>query len=382
MKCIHCGKVSLQRERTNKRCPGCGHRFAFDPPAGPRGVTDVAFQDAIDRVSGGGRLRFTARHLWHAVNGPLRMPPPPPGTGSFFPLFMLGVVLPVAAIALLARLPILLFVAGQAGVIAVLAKVVGAGAAHDRNMKYAEQLAPLLPFDLFLSHQLQLWREAHGDVPGLLPPREAGAAAEPPQLPADALSWDRVVVTDRWETAQMLVANGFHLECGCAVLSVDGYPECSADTVKEMLRRSPHLTVFALHDASADGCRLPLDVREPEWFPAPSVRVVDLGLRPETVKRLRLPAIPGRPWRLPDLSPRLDGLLHEEDVWWLGAGNVGELAAFPPEQVMRAAHQAMVAAGLGGASGGAPAYDDAAWSALADWFRALGADADAADGSG
>jgi hypothetical protein len=112
------------------------------------------------------------------------------------------------------------------------------------------------------------------------------------------------------------------------------------------------------------------------------VRVVDLGLRPETVRNLRLPAIPGQPRRLPSVSPRLDGLLSYPDRQWLGAGNVGELAAFPPEQVMRATHQAMVAAGPGGASGSAPAYDDTSWNALADWFRALGADADAADGAG
>jgi DNA-directed RNA polymerase subunit RPC12/RpoP len=378
MKCIHCGKVSLQRERTDGRCPRCQHRFAFDPRTRPGAGTDAQFQEAIERVSGGGQLRFTPRQLWLAVHGKPVMPPPP-GVEGYVLVGALLVALPGVAMALLGQMPGLLIMAVLGG---AAGAAMGWGAAQTERERWADRLRPRFPFDVFRSDQLQPWLEVHGDIPGLLPPREADVAAEPPRVPADGLPLDRAVVTDRWETAQMLVANSFHLQHDCAVLSRDGYPDGVADAIKETLRRRPHLTVFALHDASPNGCLLPLDLRDPEWFPAPSVRVVDLGLRPETVRNLRLPAIPGQPRRLPSVSPRLDGLLSYQDRQWLGAGNVGELAAFPPEQVMRATHQAMVAAGPGGASGGAPAYDDTSWNALADWFRALGADEDAADGAG
>jgi hypothetical protein len=160
------------------------------------------------------------------------------------------------------------------------------------------------------------------------------------------------VVTEDWETAEMLVANRFHFEHSCAVLSRDGYPEGIAETVKEMLRRNPALTVFALHDASIGGCLLPATMRADEWFPEPSVRIVDVGLRPETVRKLRLPVIHVHPAKAP---PRVAELLPPEDVEWLERGNVGELAALRPPQVMRALGRAIAAAAApsdGGYDGG------------------------------
>jgi hypothetical protein len=246
----------------------------------------------------------------------------------------------------------------------------GWGVVQTEMQKFADKLSPRLPFDVFLSGPLRWWREVHGDIPGLLDPGDTDAAAEPSQVPADMAGWDRAVVTDRWGMARMLVANGFHLEHWCAVLSRDGYPAGTADTIKQTLRRNPRLTVFALHDASPEGCQLPLDLREPEWFPDPSARVVDLGMRPETVMRLKLPWIPGRPVQWSAWPPELIELLPYDDRRWLAAGNVYELAALPSAQLMRAAWEGIVAAGLNDGSGGDPAYDGASWASVAGWFGA------------
>jgi hypothetical protein len=371
MKCIHCGRVSRLRERTDGRCPGCRHRFAFDPEARPAAGTDAEFQDAIDRVSGGGRLRFTVRHLWLAVNGESTIPPPPRSSESYMVPLAVVLALPGAVMAMLPDMGgmlIMSFLGGAAGA------AMGWGVAETERERYADRIRPRLPFDVFLSGQLRWWREVHGDIPGLLDPGDTDAAAEPPQVPADTAAFDRAVVTDRWGMARMLVANGFHLEHKCAVLSRDGYPAGGADTIKETLRRNPRLTVFALHDASPEGCQLPLDLRAPEWFPDPSVRVVDLGMRPETVMRLKLPWIPGKPvpgWTLP---PRLNGLLSYHEQRWLAAGNVYELAALPPAQLMRAVSAGIAAAGPNDGSGLDPEYDGASWASVAGWF---GAPADA-----
>ena len=152
----------------------------------------------------------------------------------------------------------------------------------------------------------------------------------------------------------MLVANRFHFEHNCAVLSRDGYPEAIGETVKNMLRRNQQLTVFALHDASPDGCMLPLDLRGPEWFPEPTVRVVDLGLRPETVRRLRLPVLNEPVRRLP---PRLAEILPPEGVEWLLAGNVTELASLRPAQVLRAAYDGIRRVGHPGDAVSSPGAD-------------------------
>jgi hypothetical protein len=349
MKCIHCWTDSTLRERTDRRCPKCHNRFAFEPTSDPHKVTDVQFRNAIDRVSGGEKVLFTERQLWYEFNRRWMKP------GFWRSPYG---ALPFAG----ASTSLLPAVAGLGALIlpvALLGLAVGLGAAAVLS-RMANQRAPLpprpprVPFDAFERQYLRRWREVNGDVAGLLPVREVAAPALPRAVPADvaAFSFDRVVVTDRWETAQMLVANRFHFEHNCAVLSRDGYPDGIAGTVKEMLRRNPRLTVFALHDASPGGCLLPLTLREPEWFPDPAVRIVDLGLRPETARRLGVPALAGAPTQPP---PRLAELLPAEDLAWLARGHTAELAALRPAQVLRAAYQGIVAAGPsdGSASGGA-----------------------------
>jgi hypothetical protein len=222
-----------------------------------------------------------------------------------------------------------------------------------------------------------------GGIGGLLPPREEAAATMPKKVAADvaAFSFDRAVVTDRWETAQTLVANRFHFEHNCAVLSLDGFPDGIADTLKEMLRRNPRLTVFALHDASPAGCQLPLTLRRPEWFPDPAVRIVDLGLRPETVRRLRILTLNGPPVLRPPLPARM---LSEEDLTWLAHGNIGELAALRPTQLMRAAYKGIVAAGSHDGSVGVPESAGASYGGGMIWIGDVGGGTDTAavDGFG
>src|SRR5256714_14539329 len=110
--------------------------------------------------------------------------------------------------------------------------------------------------------------KAHGNPEKLLPAVDRNpppAQALPPDV--TSYSFDRAVVTDRAETAAMLVANNFHFENDCAVLSLDGYPGAMAPTILEMLKRNPQLHVFGVHDASPQGCLLPLQLRGPNWFP-------------------------------------------------------------------------------------------------------------------
>ncbi|HEY0022247.1 MAG TPA: hypothetical protein VGB24_05035 [Longimicrobium sp.] len=309
MKCIYCGTDSKLRQRTEGRCPGCRHPFAFEPTRDPYKVTDGQFENAMERVSGNGKVLFTERHLWYEFNRRWMKP------GFWRSLY---------------------------------GKLAFAGAAQPPR-------PPRIAFPEWERRYLRRWKEVHGDVAALLPVRQVAAPALPREVPADvaAFSFDRAVVTDQWETAQVLVANRFHFEHNCAVLSRDGYPDGIAGTVKEMLRRNPRLTVFALHDASPGGCLLPLTLREQEWFPNPAVRIVDLGLRPQTVRRLRIPALAGSPRKLP---PRLGEVLPPDDVAWLARGHTGELAALHPAQVLRAAYQGIVAAGPN--DGSAPSGGD------------------------
>ena len=384
MKCIYCGADSKLRDRTAGRCPRCRHPFAFEPTRDRYKVTDPQFESAVERVSGGGKVQFTQRQLWYEFNrkwmkpGFLRRP------WGVLPL--VGAYCGSRAADGLSEVLLWLFLAvlgAAAGIAAGRLLTVWADYRAPRPRR------PRIPFDAFQRQYLGRWRQVHGDVglPGLLPVRQAALPAMQREVPADvaAFSFDRAVVTDRWETAQMLVANRFHFEHNCAVLSVDGYPDGIADTVKEMLRRNPHLTVFALHDASVSGCLLPLTLREPEWFPDPAIRVVDLGLRPGTARRARVPALAGA---RPQVPPRLAEILPAEDVAWLAHGHTAELAALRPEQVLRAAYRGIVAAGAndGSSSGsdGGGGGGDTYYGGGVIWVGDLspGADTAAVDGFG
>ena len=149
-------------------------------------------------------------------------------------------------------------------------------------------------------------------------------------------SFDRALVTDHADTAAMLVANNFHFENNCAVLSVDGYPEGVADTVLTMLQRNPELKVYALHDASAEGCSLPLSLREERWFPDPAINVIDLGLRPRHAKTMRLFTLIGASQTVPD---SLREVLAPEEVIWLEAGHVAEVSVLRPARLIRGIYQ-------------------------------------------
>jgi hypothetical protein len=355
MKCIHCGTDAKLRDRTGGRCPKCRHPFAFEPTKDSNRVTDGQLKGAVDRVSDQGKLAFTERQLWYEFNHRWMRPGFWRSPYGALPVAGLG----PGALAALGVLNVAFFPVAAAGL--VVGAGVGAYLSHRANRRAPlPPRPPRIPFDFFRTRYLQVFTQVHGPVAGLLPPREAALLSAPRTVAPDvaAFSFDRALVTDRWETAAMLVANRFHFEHNCAVLSRDGYPDAIGDTVKAMLRRNPRLTVFALHDASPGGCLLPLTLREPEWFPDPGVRVVDLGLRRETVARARIPVLPGR--RQAALPPRLGELLPPEDMEWLAEGHSAELAALRPSQILRAAYLGMVAAGPGdglSGDGGGGTYD-------------------------
>jgi hypothetical protein len=366
MKCIHCGTNAKRRRRGNDRCPACKHAFAFDPARDRFGMSDAEFHDAVQRVSGGGRLFFGERqladelnHRWAAARKT--------GWDRFLSACLYGGGAAGAALGVLnvIDVPVLMLV--------VLGMMAGLGVPLVIKIAIPEidHTPPVLkiPYHVFRAEYLPRWESVHGPITRLLPeavPAAAAAAAVPRQVPADvaAFSFDRVVVTQHAGTAAMLVANRFHFEHACAVLSLDGYPSGIAETVKGMLRRNPRLTVFALHDASAQGVKLPFTLREPAWFPERTTLIVDVGLRTGRTDRGRralLPPLPVRKGPPVTLPAHVRKALPPADVAWFEAGNRAELAALRPEQIMQMLQRAFASTGLPGQ----PAYAEAARLAAA-----------------
>ena len=174
----------------------------------------------------------------------------------------------------------------------------------------------------------------------------------------------------------MLVANRFHFENNCAILSRDGYPDAMRATIMDMLRRNPKLRVFVVHDASAAGCGMASDMRDASWFPDPSVQIVDLGLRPAHVKGSTMFVVDGRP---PRFTRELEAALTPDERAWLEAGHVVELASLRPAKLMRSIYQGFARSNQIGSDGTATGDSG---TGFIIWGYDGGADVYAADSFG
>jgi len=324
MKCIRCGTDSRRSERADGRCPKCSERFAFEP-VGSDPWTDPMFQAAIDAVSQKGKVSFTVAQLHHAVE---RRWASPVSWAAVVAWLGAGVGL-VAALC-----------AGEV-LLGLGIAVVGLGVWLWRRWRV---VPPVLRMerDTF-GGMVRRWEDAHGPVRGLVRVKRAPKQPIPEEL--REYSFDRVVVTDTAENAEILLANDFHFENACAVLSVDGHPAGVFDDVREMVRANPAIEVFALHDCSPEGCTLAARLAgDPRWFQGVG-RVTDVGLRPRHVERMDIARIP-----VSEPCAQHEGLTAEEAAF-LGRWRV-ELAGLPPDQVVKRLFRAMKGSREGEGSGG------------------------------
>ena len=311
MKCIYCQRDSKKSERIDGKCPGCQKSFALEPTGGT--PTDAAFKAAIDRVSGQGAVRFTPDNLYFEL-----------ARTKFGGRANLGCAVVALVIAVVVSAPAL----GLWSVIGGAAVAVGLFLYH-RGQRRLVQL-DRLTFETWLG----LWKGTHGGPAGLIQPRAALPPADSNAAMLSELeqySFDRAVICDRRETVDLLLANSFHFENNCAVLSFQGYPESVFDIVRRMLKRNPKLHIFALHDATLEGCAMAHTLaHSPEWF-AGQGPIFDVGLRPA-----HAPAFEGL-WQeaapADASSPQPEGVTAEEYAW-LRRYRLS-LAAVRPEQVIK-----------------------------------------------
>ena len=311
MKCIYCGVDSPYRMRPGRACSGCGKRFAFEPKDGDR-FTDVGFKAAIDSVSAKGQIRWGVEHLYYEICRRKRRRMFQWKTFVVISLGLIGFLFFVEAssgafsIVLLAWLGFWLFLRSTRGPIV------------DPNV------------DNEFNGLWQRWVAVHGEPPGLIVRKPQAKTKKVHEPDIGDYSFDRAVICDRARTVDLLVANNFHFENNCAVLSIGGYPEGPFETIRTMLKRNPKLQVFALHDATIPGCQLAHRLaNDPSWFKG-QASVTDVGLRPRHAKpfqRLLFPPPAGKH------GTPAEGISPEE-LSWLNQ-NVLELAVIRPEQILK-----------------------------------------------
>ncbi len=349
MKCIHCNTDSTYKDRqaNDGRCKQCRHPFAFDPRANPEHkMSDGLFQRAILEVSEKGTLSFTETQLYYEVCRRLdkKLSWSMNTTGGVLAGFG-GFGGVVASIVMGSFWPLFL----------ISAPALVAGIAVSRMKPKQSVRTPPLELHGFHATYMKRWEEVHGAPERLMrsaapAPRAAPGGPDPVAGEPDltAYSFDRALVTQSADLAAALVANNFHFENNCAILSLDGYPFDRRDTILTMLRRNPSLKVFALHDASPRGCEMVHALRASTWFPETTVQIIDLGLRPAHVMKSRMYAHQAAAG---GLTPQLRSYLQGDELEWLDSGKVASVQQFRPARLMRSIYQGFARANQMGADG-------------------------------
>jgi DNA-directed RNA polymerase subunit RPC12/RpoP len=398
MKCINCGTDNNLKDRTANlgRCKNCHHRFAFEPTT-MKGVkiTDPFFAKLIADISINSTLFFNQRQLFYFLENRWRAKYPKTLTGwiglylfllvwstLFFGGFLSIILGNNSFLIVCLTYNILcvgflfkqtksmkLSVRGRKNSAKIL-KIVGfiiliGGGCYGLFISQSfivyttaillGMLAIYLgfrPIDLTKATQefsinssqfqewLTRWQQINGNNPKILPTPNEQILPATANSDVTAYSFDRLIVCDRAEIAQFLIANNFHFENNCAILTISGYPQNIFDTTMTMLRRNPDLKIYALHDCSPQGMTITNQLRtDDKWFANTNLAVIDIGITPQQIlagkRAMFIRNSPQSAQAAKNLPAEIRQALSPEEVTWLEAGNFVELESITPQKLIQ-----------------------------------------------
>ncbi|WP_254434383.1 hypothetical protein [Dolichospermum sp. UHCC 0352] len=395
MKCINCGTDNKLKDRTANqgRCLKCNHPFVFEPTTmGTVKITDPMFTKVINDISANNTLFFTPKQLLYFLDSRLRKKSFQSlgFVGSYLflniwctvffsnmifgsRLWLMGNLVYQICVAIylfnqtnspklnnasrkssarfLQIIGGLILVIGifasmfvvQSFIIFVIIIVIGIfsifwGTEQLGKVDQLKQEFLISPTQL--QEWLNRWEQINNVPEKILPsPRqEITPATINPDV--TAYSFDRLVVCDSANIAKLLIANNFHFENNCAILSITGYPQSIFNTTMEMLRRNPDLKVYAIHDCSSKGVSLVHHLRTSEkWFLNSNVAIIDLGLLPRQIIASQGKMFTRFSSQLKDEAKKLSVdirlTLTAEELAWLDTGNFVELESFTPQKLIQ-----------------------------------------------
>ena len=298
--------------------------------------TDRFFQQTLANISVNDTVFFTSKQLYYAFNHRRNArkyhPLQKAGGCSLVVVIVLFVLLGITqGFSYLWLFPLVL-IAGFA--VALLA-----------SSDLRRKLAGVRPQELDVPPEkvdewYKRWSKINGPSSKLLAPLVIEAKdSHPISEELRKYSFDRAVICDRAEIARFLIANNFHFEYNCAVLSIDGYPHDISKTVMQMLRTNPALSVYALHDASVGGLEMVHTLRtSSEWFAGSTAKTFDLGLLPRQIFK-RSVFVEKRPRIAEAIPTHLAVTLQPEELRWFESGNFVALESFSPKMLLRVVAQ-------------------------------------------
>lgn len=398
MRCIRCERDNDLRDRTANqgRCKHCGHPFAFEPSTVTDTrlrFTDKFFAKAITDISENEALYFTPKQLFYLLERRLSSRSNTASSLYFLYIFFnaLSCIIGIHILRFLGNYILISWVLlVNIGFIALGFHLAQNSSLNYRNRKAIANFLKVIgglilgigtiislqinsyllfviivltgmlslylgfrPLNnkaaslLFSQSQFQSWvtrwTQANASIPKMLLYRHEATASGTISPDISAYSFDRAVICDNPAIAQLLIANNFHFENNCAVLSITGYPQSIFDTVMQMLRRNPELKVYALHDASPSGVSLVHQLRiHPNWFQNSNVMIYDLGLLPRQILNLRnafVQASEESAQQAKQLPAEVRQGLSRDELNWLEAGNFVEVESFSPRKIIQVLNQ-------------------------------------------
>jgi hypothetical protein len=416
MKCINCGTDNNLKDRTANygRCKQCQHPFVFEPTSSENKfkITDPFFQKLLTDISAGDTLYYTPKQLLYFLDRRLKNKSKftfwgwlvgyiffvvffslwfggiltvgvrkfPVGITLSFALFNgIGILLAykqsqdpyiskynrLTVIKILVFLgwftllggTILSWLLAANPPISLLIAASGIAAIYLSNKQAKTQPNFTEQFRIEksqLSVWMSRWQQFNGTLERFLPPPTRAAISGVADKDVTVYSFDRLIVTDSDTIAHFLIANNFHFEHNCAILSIDGYPQSIFETVMEMVLRNPDLEVYAVHDCSPAGMNLVRELSTSDrWFADRGIPIIDLGLLPRQIIDLESsPQQMGGEQRnlfiqnsqqsrraAQGLSREIVDSLTPAEVNWLAAGNFVELESFIPRRLLQILHQ-------------------------------------------
>lgn len=384
MKCVKCGTDNNLKERTASggRCKNCNHVFAFDPKAGNK-FTDVFFDRSLNIISNDNTLFFTRQQLTYSLEKRLRGKSSGNSPGAclaigifitvFWRLWIIGITLSILGAiwgsvsqdfspktrkiyALIVQLLGLSSIVGSiiysltlagSNETKFLAFLIGIGVGlfliylgreQVNKSNYRSQKFNVVTPEA-VNNWLNRWTSLNGLVEKMLPPPREESSNIEVSSDISAYSFDRLVVCETADIAQFLIANNFHFEHNCAVLSITGYPQSIFSTVMEMLRRNSDLKVYAFHNASPRGVGLVNHLRTSNnWFANSEVVIYDLGLFPRHIfssKNMFILNSSELATAAQEMSAAIRQDLSTDEIAWLEAGNYVELESFSPQRLLQ-----------------------------------------------
>ena len=385
MKCINCGTDNKLKDRTANqgRCIKCNHLFAFEPTSMSNvQITDPFFAKAIADLSANNTLFFTPKQLLYFLDNRLKKSSKSISRFSWLlPFIFINLVTSLTIfLPLVVNLAFIIFFheSSKSAKLNLVSRKQNA-----RNLQIIGGIIifigvllslPLNSFRLFvifvimgmlpiylgtrqlgriqlltqdflisdsqINDWLNRWQQINGSILKVLPSPKHKNTPATVNPDVTAYSFDRLVVCDSASIAQLLIANNFHFENNCAILSITKYPQSIFDTTMQMLRRNPDLKVYAIHDCNPQGISLVYNLRtNANWFLNSEIAIIDIGLTPRqiisTKRGMFIQSSPESAQAAKQLPEEIRQNLSAEELAWLESGKFVELESFTPQRIIK-----------------------------------------------